>query len=77
MLYLLIGSSLLPCMLTRPFYFVSGVLYNKTVHDSSGKELIPHHQFWEDLPGLIKDGYWFFISPCVGDRVEYRYYERL
>ncbi|XP_074655141.1 uncharacterized protein LOC141908823 [Tubulanus polymorphus] len=58
-------------------YLLVGCLYNKTVYNSSGCELIPNYTFWSELPSLIKDGYLFFISPCLGDRVEYRYYERL
>ncbi|XP_013394166.1 uncharacterized protein LOC106161693 [Lingula anatina] len=72
------GSILLIVFFTTvTSYFVVGVLYNKTVYAASGTALIPHYQFWSDLPGLIKDGYLFFISPCLGDSVEYKYYQRL
>ena len=59
------------------FLFISGMLYNKAVHQAQGREIVPHYDFWADLPSLIKEGYLFFISPCLGDTVEYRYYERL
>ncbi|XP_041368090.1 uncharacterized protein LOC121382627 [Gigantopelta aegis] len=58
-------------------YFGVGCIYNKTVNGSTGSELIPQSGFWCSLPGLIKDGYFFFISPCLGDRIEYRYYDKL
>ncbi|KAJ8321158.1 hypothetical protein KUTeg_001283 [Tegillarca granosa] len=49
-------------------YFVVGILYKKAVESASGIDLLPHTSFWTSLPGLIKDGYLFFISPCLGDR---------
>ncbi|XP_064649200.1 uncharacterized protein LOC135501200 isoform X3 [Lineus longissimus] len=58
-------------------YLLVGVLYNRAVYNSVGRELLPNYEFWADMPSLIKDGYLFFISPCLGDRVEYRHYERL
>ncbi|KAL5012266.1 hypothetical protein ScPMuIL_010817 [Solemya velum] len=58
-------------------YLCVGMLYKKAVFGAVGQELVPNHDFWVALPGLVKDGYLFFISPCLGDRVEYRYYERL
>ena len=35
-------------------YFVSGILVMKYYRGAVGKELIPHHNFWIDLPFLIK-----------------------
>ncbi|XP_067661749.1 cation-dependent mannose-6-phosphate receptor-like [Haliotis asinina] len=58
-------------------YFGVGSLYRKSVYGAEGREIVPHTSFWFSLPGLIKDGYLFFISPCLGDRVEYRYYDKL
>lgn len=64
------------------FYYVykfvfTGMLYKRTVLGASGIDLIPNISFWTTLPGLIKDGYLFFISPCIGSRSEYDAYERI
>ncbi|KAI8372764.1 autophagy-related protein 27 [Radiomyces spectabilis] len=37
------------------FYFVAGVLYNFKVYNARGADLIPHRDFWLDLPYLIRD----------------------
>ncbi|CAC5386771.1 unnamed protein product [Mytilus coruscus] len=58
-------------------YLVVGMLYKKAVLGVSGVQLIPNVTFWATLPGLIKDGYLFFISPCIGNRIEYDAYERI
>ncbi|XP_071096839.1 cation-dependent mannose-6-phosphate receptor-like [Haliotis cracherodii] len=72
------GTILLLIFLTLfILYFGVGSLYRKSVYGAEGREIVPHTSFWFSLPGLIKDGYLFFISPCLGDRVEYRYYDKL
>ncbi|XP_050406144.1 uncharacterized protein LOC126821700 [Patella vulgata] len=58
-------------------YFGIGCLYKKVVYGATGQEIVPNNKFWFSLPGLVKDGYIFFISPCLGDRAEYRVYDRL
>ncbi|KAK7491698.1 hypothetical protein BaRGS_00017151 [Batillaria attramentaria] len=58
-------------------YFGTGCVYRKALYGASGLELLPHRHFWCSLPPLIKDGYMFFISPCLGNRAEYRTYDRL
>ncbi|ESP04870.1 hypothetical protein LOTGIDRAFT_229960 [Lottia gigantea] len=58
-------------------YFGVGCLYRNVVLGATGQEVIPNHLFWASLPGLIKDGYLFFLSPCLGDRASERVYERL
>lgn len=58
-------------------YLVVGMLYKRAVLGASGIDLIPNISFWTTLPGLIKDGYLFFISPCTGSRSEYDAYERI
>ena len=63
--------------LVKLFYLLSGVLYKKAVYGSTGSDLIPNIDFWASLPGLIRDGYMFFISPCLGHRVEYRTYSQI
>jgi len=37
-------------------YLVGGVAYNKFRKDAHGIELIPNHEFWFALPGLVWDG---------------------
>ncbi|KAI9304883.1 autophagy-related protein 27 [Cunninghamella echinulata] len=36
-------------------YFVGGAFYNYKVYNARGLDLIPHRDFWLDLPYLIKD----------------------
>ena len=57
--------------------FLLGMLYKKAVYGSAGSDLIPNIDFWASLPGLIRDGYMFFISPCLGHRAEYRTYRQI
>ncbi|XP_069122028.1 uncharacterized protein [Argopecten irradians] len=52
-------------------YLVVGVLYRKAVHGATGVQLLPNLSFWTSLPGLIKDGYLFFVSPCWTSSVQY------
>ncbi|KAK7110157.1 uncharacterized protein [Littorina saxatilis] len=40
-------------------YLITGVVYNKARHKSSGSELCPNLAFWTSLPGLVKDGFAF------------------
>lgn len=56
-------------------YLILGILYKKIVHSAEGKELIPNRESWTSFFSLVKDGYLFFISPCLGNTVEYRYYQ--
>ena len=58
-------------------FSVSGILYKKIIHSAEGKELIPNREIWTSFFSLVKDGYLFFISPCLGNTVEYRYYQKL
>ncbi|CAE1294963.1 unnamed protein product [Acanthosepion pharaonis] len=58
-------------------YLILGILYKKIVHSAEGKELIPNRESWTSFFSLVKDGYLFFISPCLGNTVEYRYYQKL
>ncbi|KAI8093531.1 autophagy-related protein 27 [Halteromyces radiatus] len=36
-------------------YFIGGAIYNYKVFNARGLDLIPHRDFWLDLPYLIKD----------------------
>jgi len=37
-------------------YLVAGVLYNRFMKDQSGVEMLPHLEFWQSVPLLVKDG---------------------
>ncbi|KAK7094557.1 hypothetical protein V1264_006094 [Littorina saxatilis] len=58
-------------------YFGIGSLYRKAVYGGTCSEVIPHREFWVSLPPLMKDGYIFFISPCLGNRTDYKTYDKL
>ncbi|CAO3644481.1 unnamed protein product [Cunninghamella blakesleeana] len=45
-------------------YFIGGAFYNYKVYNARGLDLIPHRDFWSDLPFLIKD-----LISHVWDRV--------
>jgi len=47
-------------------YLVIGVIVNKFVRKKEGPEMIPNHEFWSSLPGLIKDGFTFVINKIRG-----------
>ncbi|CEG71777.1 hypothetical protein RMATCC62417_07449 [Rhizopus microsporus] len=36
-------------------YFIGGAFYNYRVYNARGLDLIPHREFWLDLPYLIRD----------------------
>ncbi|XP_037290273.1 uncharacterized protein LOC119185294 [Rhipicephalus microplus] len=42
-------------------YFVGGVLVNRN-NGAQGVEMIPHLQFWKELPSLIVEGCVFFVQ---------------
>ena len=45
-------------------YFVIGIPICYFVLHKRGVEIIPFVSFWKELPGLVKDGFLFIISPC-------------
>ncbi|XP_066302985.1 uncharacterized protein [Branchiostoma lanceolatum] len=45
-------------------YFLVGAIFNKVIRGKQGSEVIPNVQFWKNLPGYIKSGVSFLISPC-------------
>ena len=47
-------------------YLVVGVLFNKFYRGTTGKELIPHVDFWTELPGLARDGVLFTFNKAKG-----------
>ncbi|GAB1607738.1 hypothetical protein Ahia01_001057700 [Argonauta hians] len=72
------GSYILILFFTLFFlYLFLGILYQRIVYSAEGSELLPNREGWHSFFSLVKDGYLFFISPCLGNTVEYRYYQRL
>jgi len=47
-------------------YFIIGALFLKFGRDASGVEIIPQHDFWFSLPGLVKDGVMFIVNKIRG-----------
>jgi len=43
-------------------YCVIGVVWRKKKRGATGKELIPNLEFWTGMPGLVKDGFKYFVS---------------
>lgn len=43
-------------------YFVCGALWNRFKLDKRGIEIIPNHEFWLSLPGLVKDGHIYVFN---------------
>jgi len=48
-------------------YFAAGVAYMRFKNHAEGTEMIPNHDFWFSLPGLIKDGGKFLIGKIRGN----------
>ncbi|XP_052238476.1 uncharacterized protein LOC127849766 [Dreissena polymorpha] len=44
-------------------YIIGDVSFMKFVRSAEGKELLPNYGFWSNLPGYIKSGTLFVISP--------------
>ena len=49
-------------------YFVLGIIISRFGFHKEGREMIPQHEFWFGLPGLVLDGlkYAFCCVPCRG-----------
>lgn len=41
-------------------YFIGGMLVRKYFRGAEGKEMIPHYEFWSDLPLLIRVNNYYF-----------------
>lgn len=37
-------------------YFVAGIIILRFVQHKEGREIVPQHEFWFGLPGLVIDG---------------------
>ncbi|XP_014771832.1 uncharacterized protein LOC106870323 [Octopus bimaculoides] len=72
------GSYIVIVFFSILFIYLSlGVLYKRIVYSAEGTELVPNREGWASFFTLVKDGYLFFISPCLGNTIDYRYYQRL
>ncbi|XP_076465218.1 uncharacterized protein LOC143296996 [Babylonia areolata] len=70
------GSVLLLIFFVTMFlYFGLGCLINM-LRGETGKNLLPHHQFWVTLPGYIKEGFLFTLT-CGGSSPSQRTYESI
>ncbi|XP_060570671.1 uncharacterized protein LOC132728961 [Ruditapes philippinarum] len=52
-------------------YFVGGTVFLAVGRKARGKEMVPNVTFWSSLPGLVKDGVLFTLSPVLGKRSGY------
>ncbi|KAL2711527.1 cation-dependent mannose-6-phosphate receptor [Vespula squamosa] len=51
-------------------YFVGGAIALKLLRGATGWEMLPNHEFWCDLPSLIRDGITFTFNCCRADSYE-------
>jgi len=47
-------------------YFVGGIIFNKVKNNAAGVDMLPNHEFWLGLPGLVADGFRFVIGKFRG-----------
>jgi len=56
-------------------YLVVGSIFNWRTKGASGIQMIPNHEFWMELPGLLKDGFSFLLQKITcgkfGGRSDY------
>jgi len=67
---LLSGGSLFLILLLAVIvlYCVIGIAFMRLKKGATGSEMIPHQQFWRELPGLVKDGCvfsWRKLASCA------------
>ncbi|XP_043514691.1 uncharacterized protein LOC122531132 [Frieseomelitta varia] len=51
-------------------YFIGGALTLKLLRGATGWEMMPNHEFWRNLPSLVKDGVVFTFNCCRLDSYE-------
>ncbi|XP_053982350.1 uncharacterized protein LOC128878289 [Hylaeus volcanicus] len=51
-------------------YFIGGAIALKLLRGATGLEMIPNHEFWVELPSLIRDGIVFTFNCCRADSYE-------
>jgi len=47
-------------------YCALGAAYQYRVRDARGADLVPHREFWRDVPLLVKDGVMFVVDKARG-----------
>eukprot|EP01059_Diplonema_ambulator_P035790 TRINITY_DN858_c0_g1_i8.p2 TRINITY_DN858_c0_g1~~TRINITY_DN858_c0_g1_i8.p2 ORF type:complete len:188 (+),score=51.10 TRINITY_DN858_c0_g1_i8:51-614(+) len=47
-------------------YFAAGMAYMHKAKGATGVEMVPHLEFWKDLPNLMKDGAFFIKNKVTG-----------
>ncbi|XP_016922397.1 uncharacterized protein LOC108004181 isoform X4 [Apis cerana] len=45
-------------------YFIGGTIILKFLRGATGWEMVPNHEFWRNLPSLVKDGVVFTFNCC-------------
>ncbi|KAH9520382.1 hypothetical protein Btru_060628 [Bulinus truncatus] len=56
------GSVLLIIFFVMVFlYIVVGSVFGKVSKGASGTKVLPHHEFWMEFPGLVRDGYLYTV----------------
>ncbi|KAI4492677.1 hypothetical protein M0804_002468 [Polistes exclamans] len=51
-------------------YFIGGAIALRMLRGATGWEMLPNHEFWCDLPSLIRDGISFTFNCCRADSYE-------
>ncbi|XP_015188932.1 PREDICTED: uncharacterized protein LOC107073042 [Polistes dominula] len=51
-------------------YFIGGAITLRMLRGATGWEMLPNHEFWCDLPSLIRDGITFTFNCCRADSYE-------
>ncbi|XP_011336396.1 cation-dependent mannose-6-phosphate receptor [Ooceraea biroi] len=51
-------------------YFIGGAIALKTLRGATGWEMLPNHDFWCELPSLVRDGIVFTFNCCRADSYE-------
>ncbi|XP_020287401.1 cation-dependent mannose-6-phosphate receptor-like isoform X2 [Pseudomyrmex gracilis] len=51
-------------------YFIGGIMAMKFLRGATGWEMLPNHDFWCELPSLVRDGVIFACNCCRADSYE-------
>nr|XP_050862163.1 uncharacterized protein LOC127069323 isoform X2 [Vespula vulgaris] len=66
-----IGSTLVILLFVfSGLYFIGGAIALRLLRGATGWEMLPNHEFWCDLPSLIRDGITFTFNCCRADSYE-------
>ncbi|XP_025270428.1 uncharacterized protein LOC105252892 isoform X1 [Camponotus floridanus] len=65
------GSVLLILFFTvTGIYFIGGIVTLRILRGATGWEMLPNHDFWSNLPLLVRDGIVFTFNCCRADSYE-------